>query len=288
MSQLILLFFYFCSLLFGTHLSAALKHYPFANEPIDVVIPSTDKDLLTLDLCIQGIKSNCSQVRRVIVVSSRPMTDLAEWFDEAAFPFNKDDVELHLLKGKRKAIRKYNGDRSRVGWYFQQLLKFYAPLVIPNISSNVLILDSDTIFLNPVEFLDANNGGLYNPSNENHPPYFAHAARFLPGLRKLYPEYSGIAHHTLFQLPVLQDLFSSVENYHKMPFWKAFCLCVDPKEFLKSGAAEPEIYFNFAFERTDQVHIRFLKWANINSIDNLQSYKDQGYHYISCHAWSRG
>ncbi|MFN4174741.1 MAG: hypothetical protein ACK4HV_06525, partial [Parachlamydiaceae bacterium] len=45
------------------------SQYNFTNDPIDVVIPSTEKDLYTLDLCIDGIRTNCSGVRRIIVIS---------------------------------------------------------------------------------------------------------------------------------------------------------------------------------------------------------------------------
>ncbi len=254
-------------------------HYQFYKEPIDVVIPCAEKDVETLNLCIEGIKKNCSQVRRVVVVSSKRLTDQAEWFDEAGYPFSKADIESYLPFGKKIS--------SRVGWYFAQLLKMYAIFAIPGISTNVLIIDADTIFLNPVEFLDENLGGLYNPGTEYHAPYFEHASRLHPGLRRLYPQYSGISHHMLFQYSVMQDLFVFVENLHRMPFWQAFCSCVHPEQLEGSGAADYEIYFNFAFSRTSQVHIRPLKWLNVESLKDLARYQTQGYHYISCHSYLR-
>ncbi|MBS4168348.1 DUF6492 family protein [Parachlamydia sp. AcF125] len=259
--------------------------YDFKEEPIDVVIPCTEKDVETLNLCIAGIQANCSQIRRVIVVSSHPLTDQAEWFDEALFPFTKDEIAYHLLKGDASL----NSPKKlpRVGWYYQQMLKYYAAFIIPHISSNILILDSDTIFLNPVEFLNSEGAGLYNPGSEYHKAYFEHADRFLPGLKRLYPEYSGISHHMLLQLPVLEELFNRVETYHQMPLWQVFCHCVSDDCTFASGASEYEIYFNFVFSRTDQVKLRHLKWKNIKNLDHLPGYKARGYHYVSCHAWSR-
>lgn len=281
-----ILFFLACSLI-GKEAFAISKHYQFYNEPIDVVIPSTEKDLAILNLCIAGIKKNCQNIRRIIVVSETPLTDQAEWFDEQLYPFNKEKVALYLLKEDIMAARNFLRSSSRVGWYYQQLLKYYALYVIPGISSNVLILDSDTIFLNPIELMDTNFAGLYNPGFEYHQPYFVHANRLLPGLKRIYPKYSGISHHMLFQMSVLQDLFHTVENYHKKPLWQVFCHCVDLNELQGSGASEYEIYFNFVFDRTDQVHLRPLKWANVQDFDNLESYQIQGYHYVSCHAWMR-
>jgi hypothetical protein len=267
--------------------STVKLQYDLKVATLDVVIPCVEKDLETLNACIAGIRDNCSQIRRVIVVSARPLTDQAEWCDEARYPFTKEDVAFYLLKGDQSAAASFLQSPSHVGWYYQQLLKYYATFVIPDLSSNVLILDSDTIFLNPVQFLDANCEGLYNPGSEYHRPYFEHASRFLPGLQRLYPHYSGISHHMLFQRSVLEDLFYSVENYHDRPLWQAFCLAVSLQDLSGSGASEYELYFNFVFSRTDQVHIRQLKWKNVSSLNDLASFKSQGYHYVSCHAWLR-
>lgn len=254
------------------------QFYDFEGDPIDVVIPCAEKDSRSLDFCIAGIKANCSKIRRVIVVSSRRLTNQAEWFDEALYPFSKKAVASELVRGAQK-------DPSRVGWYYQQLLKFYAPFVIPEISTNVLVLDSDTVFLNPVEFLDVDFTGFYTAAFEYHLPYFIHASRLLPGLGRVYQNYSGVAHHMLFQTRVLEDLFSAVESVHKVPLWQAFCRCVGAEFLSGSGASEYEIYFNFLFSRCDQAQIRHLKWKNICNLNEILSLKAEGYHYVSCHHW---
>jgi Family of unknown function (DUF6492) len=173
-----------------------------------------------------------------------------------------------------------------VGWYYQQLLKLYAPFVIPDLSPNVLVLDSDTFFLNPVKFINTANGGLYNVGKEYVPLYFKHADQLTGGLvKKKYRKYSGVTHHMLFQKPVLEDLFKVVEDVHQIEFWKAFCLCVDSIHY--SGASEYELYFNFVLSRTDQVEIRQLKWKNVRKIGLINKSRKIGYHYISCHSYSR-
>ena len=103
---------------------------------------------------------------------------------------HKDAEKTQYILSERK---------PQVGWYYQQLLKLYAAFVIPDISSNVLIVDADTIFLNPVHFLNAQHAGLYNPGTEYNPPYFEHAAKLIPNFKKLFPQHSGISHHMLFQ-----------------------------------------------------------------------------------------
>jgi hypothetical protein len=263
------------------------KNYAFTADPIDVVIPSTFKDAEILEYCIEGIKKNGHNIRRVIVVSPAKLTDKAEWFDEKLYPFSKLDVATEIFRGNTAQGEQLATTPYWSGWYYQQLLKLYTPYVIPGISPNVLVLDSDTVFLRPVKFLNNQNAGLYNPGTEYFKSYFEHAARFVPGLKKLYKDHSGISHHMLFQRCVLDDLFQTVEQHHKEPLWKAFCHSVNREDPKTQGASEYEIYFNFLFARSAQPEIRPLKWTNVSSISRLKQYRKRGYHYVSCHSWLR-
>ena len=261
--------------------------YSLQKAPIDVIIPCTSKDKHTLDLCISGIRKNGKDVRRIIVLSSEPLTEQAEWFDEKKFPFTKHDIALEILKDEKRA-QELLSKSSRIGWIYQQFLKLYAPFIIPGISSNVLMLDADTVFLKPVTFIGPSGEGLYNPGSEFHQPYFRHAAKLIPGFKKVFKDYSGISHHMLFQRSVLEDLMNEIKLYHHVEPWRAFCRCIDLRYLSHSSLSEYEIYFNFAFMRTSQMKIRPLKWANINSLDEIATYQENGYDYVSCHAYLRG
>lgn len=282
----------FClSLNFFVHAERTGKHkveYLLTNDPIDVVIVSHPKDKGTLDLCIDGIRENGQNIGRVIVVSSEKLTDKCEWFDEKDYPFSMDDVLKAIGKGDKAKSKKYFKSHYRpVGWYLQMLLKLYAPFVIPGISPNVLVVDADTIFMNPVEFLNESNGGLFCYSKlraKNR--YLNHAARLVPGYKRVHPEVYSVCHHMLFQRAIMEDLFNKVEKVHKTPFWNAFCECVDIDGI--GGASEYEIYFNFALRRTDQVELRKLKWKNSGTIDNRKRYQKNGYHFVSFHTYMQG
>lgn len=286
MNQILLLSFFLFSWIVPGYPEQTV--YPFANDPIDVVIPSVEKDLLTLHHCIRGIRENGQNIRRIIVVSKKKLTDEAEWFDEGLYPFSFRDIARALAKDDPILTEQFTQTGSRTGWYFQQLLKLYAPLVIPGISSNVLILDSDVMFLNPVSFLNPQNGALYNPGWEHHTPYFVHANRLLPGFHQFFSErYSGISHHMVFQKPVIEALLAEVEQRHNAPFWDIFCRLVEPQEISQSGASEYEIYFNYVFEHSTQVSLRFLKWKNIERMSEVPKCKKQGFHYVCLHSYHR-
>jgi hypothetical protein len=269
------------------HSEEHYKRYLLCDDPIDVVIVTHPKDKVTLDECIKGIRENCNKVRRVIVVSSERLTNQAEWFDEKQFPFSLEDVAMTIVRyNKEKRETFFSNPRSHaLGWYFQQLLKLYAPFVIPDISSNVLILDSDTLFMNRVEFLNDTFGGLlcFN-SAQGNPGYFEHAKRLVPGYERIYPEVYSVCHHMLFQKPILEDLFQTVEEYHGTKFWIAFCLCVGTKN---KGASEFEIYFNYALRHTDQAELRPLKWTNSGDLSQKQKFKRKGFHFVSFHSYLR-
>jgi Family of unknown function (DUF6492) len=281
-SRFILVFFV---LSFHLFLHAEKIHYPLTNDPIDVVILAHPKDTETLGYCIKGIRENCMNLRRVIVVSSIRLSDECEWFNEKNFPFSLNDVVLAIGREDENKAKKYFHHHWRPpGWYLQQLLKLYAPFVIPDISSNVLVLDADTIFMNPVNFLNGSNGGLFCVS------HLRPKQRYLKFAERLIPDYKktkgySICHHMLFQKPILEHLFYTVEKHHKNVFWKAFCYAVDLGR--NKGASEYEVYFNFALNHSDQVEIRELKWKNSHDLKKADSYKKAGYHFVSFHDYMR-
>lgn len=260
-------------------------HYNLSTEPIDVVIPCVAKDLPTLELCISGIRTYGENIRRIIIISPERLSENAEWYDEKKFPFSKLDIVKEIFGEDRVALDQFlASSECKVGWIYQQVLKFYAPFVIPGISSNVLLLDADTIFLRPVSFMSKEGHGLYNIGREYQPAYFEHAARLIPGFRKIFVNRSGICHHMLFQQAVLEDLFHLVETHHQVKMWKALCHCLDHKELFKPSMSEYEIYFNFVFARTDQVKIRILRWKN-DVLSHVKKCQEAGVHYVSCHRW---
>lgn len=229
---------------------------------IDVVIPSHWKDVDTLDLCIEGIRKNVKDVGRIIVVSKDKMTDNAEFYDEREFPFSFEDVG-NIVGFHNKTFNYYGG-----------LIQTTSALVIPDLSRDVLVCDSDTIFLRETEFIDDNDVAIYNasydiPQNVTLHPYLEHMEKLIPGLTK-QTQYSGICHHMLIQKDLLEEMFKKVEEIHRMPFWKAD-ISVTLEDY-KSLNPKPshgdapllfttyELYFNYVLKyHPNRVDIRTKK-----------------------------
>lgn len=259
--------------------------YSFPHDPIDVVIPCHKKDAPTIDRTIAHVKKYVQDLRRVIIISAERYTDNAEWADETLFPFNKELLAHEIFKSPHIATYQLNTPKSRMGWIHQQFLKLFAAYYIPEISSNVLIVDADVLFLKPVTFLQENGAGLYATRHPFGNHYFAHIIRLLPRLRKVYPQYSGVTHHMLFQKVVLDDLFNLISKQHKLEPWVAIARAIPlhNNEMRHTSMSEYDLYFNFVFTRTDQVKIRPLKWKDIDTASEINQAITQGYDYVALH-----
>ncbi len=261
---------------------AEALHYPFTCDPIDVIIPCHEKDTPILEMCLAGIRENGENIGNIYVISKERLTDQAEWIEETIFPFTKLSIASKVLGSEKLAKAYLKLNTNKAGWVYQQLLKFYAPLLLPKCSSNVLILDADTVFLNPVSFLTNEGCPLFTPCENKCDLYFAHMKKFLP---EVNPDktITAVSNHMLFQRAVLEDLFSEVETAHQKPFWEAFCLC----SHFTCLPSEYEIYYHFLSSRSDQPQLRRLKWANLSNPSQIPAYRETGHHFVSLHSYMR-
>ncbi len=251
---------------------------------IDVAIPAHEKDLHTLNHCINGIKNNILGVRRIIVVSKKKFTEQAEWFDESLYPFSYQEIN-DLVNG------------SNVGWNFQQLLKLYSPLVIPGILPNVLVIDADTVFYRKVSFFSKEGLPLYNLSKDKnlensnfHQITLRHIKKILPKIAEQFPRnfenISGICHHMLFQKHIIEELFTAVEKHDPFgePFYKIF-LQNRENSF---GVAEYNLYFYFLITTHPKDYkIRILQYKNTAKFSPFKERLRRKYHYCSYHSYMR-
>lgn len=262
--------------------------FPILCWSVDVVMPSTEKDLPTIEYAIASLRKNLMDIGRVIVVSKTKITDQAEWVSEESFPFTLQDVrrELNAL-----GIR----NNRRDGWYFQQLLKLYAPLVIEGIDKDVLIFDSDTVLLHPMQFVQGDQV-LFNieivkrGERLYYPSFFEHMTRMHPSLAPKNETLTAVTHHILLQRAPLLELFELVEGYHKIPFWQVFLKVVDTRYWVL-GASEYELYFHFMYNYHPEVcEIRIPKRIDVpdeKELERLDYYRRQGYDFLSSHSTER-
>lgn len=247
----------------------------------DIVIPLAPNDINRFNASLTYNKKNIIGYRNIYVVTCIPNIKLDGCIiiDENIFPF-KQFISDYFYK--------YNEKCNRNGWYFQQLIKLYAFMYIPDLLDKYMVLDADVFFLKPIKFIE-NNKSLFSTSNEHHIPYFIHMQKLHPNFKQVSNR-SGICHHMLFEKKYLIELFNIVQDYHKLPFWQVFILSVN--EHLKydifaneSGASEYELYFNYMLQyHNNEIEIRDLNWENI-SIHSFNDKLKQDYDFISVCAW---
>ena len=215
----------------------------------DIVVPVGPNDIEHIHLQISHCRKNILGYRRIFIITpyKELKVDGCTVIDESIYPFSmKDVIEIR-------------GPHERNGWYLQQLLKLYAPFIIPDLMPTFLVIDSDTFFLRPTTFI-VNGKCAYNPSREYNAPYFVHMAKMHPSLTRQYQQMSGISHHMIFEKEHIQGLMTLVESYHNnRPFWRLFL------EFGTeyAGASEYEMYFNYMLKyHPTRIQIRQLKWGN--------------------------
>eukprot|EP00241_Pyramimonas_parkeae_P012294 CAMPEP_0114259432 /NCGR_PEP_ID=MMETSP0058-20121206/19890_1 /TAXON_ID=36894 /ORGANISM="Pyramimonas parkeae, CCMP726" /LENGTH=273 /DNA_ID=CAMNT_0001374479 /DNA_START=212 /DNA_END=1034 /DNA_ORIENTATION=- len=201
-----------------------------------------------------------------------------QWISESAFPIKKQQVQRELeLRGCSV---------SRTGWYYQQLLKLLAPEAIESISEPYVVVDSDVVFLDTVQFtLDDGQSAVYPMGDDHHAPYFAHMHRLTGGLvTRYYPEVSGMCHFMVFHKVVLKSLFQLVESTIHLPFWQAFLRCVDADDSYM-GASEYELYFNYIMRwHPERVCLQRVRWKNAPATSlNSEADARQGFKFVAYH-----
>jgi len=227
---------------------------------IDVVIPTHIKDTETLELCIEHVKKNVMNLNKVYIVSKDRLSDNAEWIPESDFPFSLNDV-IDII-----------GESWRTTWYYQQVLKFYVHEACEDVLDDYLIVDSDTMLLRPVDFIDeVMNVVYFNYSlSERCLPYYEHMSKLVPTLGTT-DEKSGVTHSMVFSRDVLNDLKGTVESIHSKSLWEMFLeitlspytTVVGDQSINGTGrASEYELYFNYI----RRFHPDRVKLRKLNSI----------------------
>lgn len=182
----------------------------------------------TYDVLIPVAKKDTSFVSNVVTYINRYLIGCENIY----IVTNQDNFKrLHALTGKETNVilldenalmpelnfgivaecmkKKGAGKEDRVGWYFQQLLKF-AFAKSQYAKEYYLTWDADTIPLTPISFFDGETP-LFTKKIEHHKPYFVTLNRIL-GFGKLV-DFSFIAEHMIFKVPIVKEMLDAIVAY---------------------------------------------------------------------------
>ena len=240
----------------------------------DIVICLGPNDHSLFPKFIDNIRSNVMNTRSIYVITPRKMIDTylnhnlpVIYIDESIFPFSLEYINTLFNKPERS------------GWYLQQLIKLYAPILIDEMLDNFLILDADLYFHKPVTFFE-NNLIQFNTGTEYHIPYFDHMNKVHPSLTKNHSS-SGICHLMPMKRKIIQSFIHMIEHFHAdTPAWKVILDCVSPNHYHASGASEYEMLFTYTIQTfPEDCVIRPLKWQNTYNITNGYDGVYEAWHY---------
>lgn len=255
-----------------------------SDQPIDVYMPTIEKDAKMLGHALDGIRRQVvNPVKDIYVVAPRSATKVQEiakkhhckFIDESSIlPFDKNSINYV-----------HNGE-NRNGWIYKMLLNLYADKTCKQ--RYILILDSDTVFIRPQVFIYKGKP-LFNLSDEYHRPYFEANKKILGLEHKLTRSF--ITHYMLFDAEVLKKLRTSLEEKWHKPWHRAITDNIDKS--IGSSFADYEIYGDYFTEHLKLPCI-YNYWNNVSlGIDDFKDFSElakksrRRYGSISLHNYER-
>lgn len=185
-------------------------------------------------------------------------------------------------------IRTHFGERS--GWVYQQALKLALLQNCP--TQYALIVDSDTVLLNPREWVKADGSTALTPTEEFNDAYFLFLERL--GSLPVSPKTSFIPHHMFYEISTFRKLTLQlkIEN--------TFQVIEKIEEYSDVSTSSPfsldyEMYAQWCLS-TLNPSARLIRWSNISvSRSRLELFRRYPmllrlsrffYNSVSFHSWN--
>ncbi len=180
----------------------------------DVLIPVAKKDASFVKNVVTYINRNLIGCEKIYIVTNQENfkrlnaltsseANVVLLDENALVPELSFGIVAECMK------KKGAGAEKRVGWYFQQLLK-YAFAKSQYAKEYYLTWDADTVPLTPISFFDGETP-LFTKKIEHHKPYFVTLNRLL-GFGKLV-DFSFIAEHMVFKVSVVKEMLDAIVAY---------------------------------------------------------------------------
>lgn len=234
-----------------------------SSVPLDIVIPTTKKDLKTLEFCIDSIFKNLKHPIGKIFIVSTDDPDIKRiaiekkciFIDESTVIKNLSKENIHYI---------VNGE-DRSGWLFQQLIKLSVDEFTYN--EHILVMDSDTLLNRPVKYIH-NGKMILNTSDEHHEPYYETYKKIM-GEIAISPR-SFVSHGMLFSKDLLQEMKQYITNKNHKNWIFAILDSTDYSNI--SGFSEYETYGNYIL-RHHPNRVKLEYWFNksLTSLDEINN-----------------
>lgn len=159
--------------------------------------------------------------------------------------FIDEDMVLHGMSKSviEDMIERISGKRSRAGWYFQQFIKLAWSERCTD--RYYVVIDSDTIPLNPIRFIDEDGRYLLTKKVEYHKAYFDAIGKLFNGKVSRPGEYSFIAENMVFDCEAVREMLTAITSNTELSgdsFFEKILYAIRPDDIQGSGFSEFETY----------------------------------------------
>ena len=235
-----------------------------ADAPIiDVVIPCHSKDFAVLGLTIASARACVlNPIGQISLITN------LEFIDEVKRKF----PDCHVFSDQdflsEEMIQKVNIQvpLERRGWVFQQLIKISACLESER--EGCLVLDADTILIQPRVWLESSGVQILCISEEYHMPYVRHyKSTFGQGVCP----WSFVTHHHMMQKEILRLMLDGLSD--GLLSW------LDSADFNHASAiSEYHSYGQWLVSNRKEL-VKFAKWNN--SVQKFDSLNESSYNIVA-------
>lgn len=226
----------------------------------DVVVLVTEKNLETLKVAVPYVKTNISK-GKIYVAASKKLKESIEKIDGVIFADEDEIVEGMTFSSVAEIMEKAIGSRKRTGWYFQQFIKLGWAKICKD--KNYIVVDSDTLFLNEITFVDENGCYEFTQKKEYNKPYFDTLEKLFDGELVRQGDFSFVAEHMIFDCDIVNEMLSDIMKRHPergSTFYEIIINSVNKEDLPRSGFSEFETYGTYIMTKyPDKVKLRTLR-----------------------------
>ena len=275
------------SLTYSTfHAPASSRVYP----RLEILFVSTAKDFDVLVASIEFASKATSHHKSVsyhVIVPRMEIEQCKELLKDLPFQINVMNEEIFIDDELLLQLR--SSFSFRAGWVIQQILK--VSFVMNSQAPGVLVIDSDTLLLEPRIWLDSESNQILTPTWEYHPAYY----KFLNsrGISRVRPKYTFVSHHMLMQPRIFREAFS-VAGWKDLDELVMTLVAIPKSEEESPFSIEYELYAQYMIIHYPDL-VRLEKWSNVGFARNgksmtdiekevISNFKDR-YASISLHAY---
>lgn len=246
--------------------------------PIDVLIPTTLKDLDVLEYSVNAVQKNIKHPIKQIFIVAPDEVKIRETALKLGCVFVDETEAVNGLAKKDIHYMVRGIDRS--GWLLQQLIKLSADEIAHE--EYILVMDSDTIVNRPLQYVFENKT-ILNVSDERHQAYYD-VYRKLMG-EDVISNKSFVAHNMLFSKKILKEMKAHIEQIHHTNWIDAILRNIDYTD--TSGFSEYETYGNYLLRHhPDAVKIEYWFNKSLKGVDGIEKTPSY-YKTISIHSYSK-